>query len=154
MKAGAAVFDEVVALTGVSSVLAPGMVTRSLADFGVTVDDATLDHYEDALPRLKARLKAYIPEDEAEARTQAILARIVALRGTPARPAASGPIRIRPISTPPGADALPPRSGVSVVAASADAHGAYEDDDHTLTGRRWTADERAVIDAHRAKTTK
>lgn len=149
---GTELFDEVVRLTGVSSVLAPGMVTRSLADGGVTVDAARPQDYEAALPRLRARLKAYLPPPDAEARTQAIAARLAELRTAP---------RPTPAATP---RHLPDheKSGEKDVSRAGDKSSktdlgrldltpSYELDagDTTLHGRRWTADEQAQIEQAR-----
>lgn len=151
-------FDEIVALTGVSIVLAPGLVTRSLADAGVSVENATLDHYEEALPRLTARMRAYLPEEQAAERAQAILARIVSLRGTPAKHTPLGltrhrikaQIAARPTPATGARSALRESGEHAPAAPNAPVHEAYEDDDYTLVGRRWTADERAVIDTHKS----
>ena len=140
---GAELFDEVVRLTGVSPVLAPGMVKRSLADGGVSVDAARPQDYEAALPRLRARLKAYLPPEDAETRTQAIAARMAELRTTP-RPTPSVAFRREPERR------TGEKSGKTDL-ARLDLAPNYELDggDTTLHGRRWTADEQAQIEQSR-----
>lgn len=135
MLRGRPLFDELVALTGVDPTLASGAVTRALAD-GVTLDDATPSDYAEALPRLRARLKAYLPPDQAEERSQAILAHVTRIGGvvrSRVRPHLAD--RVRGAS-----DSAPPRSGE---------HGPWDDDaaDSSHAGRRWTADELAVARA-------
>lgn len=143
---GTELFDEVVRLTGVSEVLAPGMVKRSLADGGVTVEAARPQDYVAALPRIRARLKAYLPPEEAEARTAAISARMSELRvapratpGTPLRRDKSGETEV--------ARKTERTSGTDMRAVGSDLAPSYELDagDTTLHGRRWTADEEALI---------
>jgi|GEM_PF-2070539 len=65
---GQALFDHVVQLTEVSAVLAPGLVRRSLLDGKSDPKDADPHAYLEALPRIRARLKAYISESEADRR--------------------------------------------------------------------------------------
>ena len=69
---GQPLFEKVVELCGVSAVLAPGLVRRALLDGKVAVPDATAADYRAALPRLVARLRAYLPEDEAQRRSRRI----------------------------------------------------------------------------------
>jgi hypothetical protein len=140
---GRPLFDELVALTGVDPTLASGAVTRALAE-GVAIDDATTSDYAEALPRLRARLKAYLPPDQAEERSQAILAHLTRITpGGFVRPRAKAQLadRVRGAS-----DSSPPRSGERSVPPGAAAHGPWEDDaaDISQSGRRWTADELAV----------
>lgn len=142
---GTELFDEVVRLTGVSEVLAPGMVKRSLADGGVTVEAARPQDYIAALPRIRARLKAYLPPEDAEARTAAISARMNELRvapratpGTPLRRDKSGENEVAQPTE---------RSSATAMRAVSSDLPSYELDagDTTLHGRRWTADEEALI---------
>lgn len=170
MPSGTGLFDEVVALTGVSRVLAPGMVTRALADGGVSVADATAHDYEEALPRLKARLKAYLPPEQAEERAEAILKRLLQLRAPAARPTPAGLVRSRvagqrdalresgenPTAEPAARSAGPDHAAAGAARPSGaspgtPAHEPVEDDDFTLVGRRWTADEQAALDALRRR---
>lgn len=65
-------FQKICEMSGVSAVLAPGMVRRSLVDGGAHPDTATAEDYRRALPRLTARLKAYMSEDEAARRHRRI----------------------------------------------------------------------------------
>jgi hypothetical protein len=65
---GQALFDHVVQLTEVSAVLAPGLVRRSLLDGKSDPKNAEPHAYLEALPRIRARLKAYISEAEADRR--------------------------------------------------------------------------------------
>ena len=160
MLRGRPLFDEIVTMTGVSPMLASGMVTRALADGGVSIDDASALDYEDALPRLRARLKAYLPEQRAEECAQVIRARLAQVKGTPARPTPAGLLRYRVKAqvadrvretgqtsrsdAQPPASATPPPSGARADVAQLDWDDA---DDFTLVGRRWTADELAAARA-------
>ena len=148
---GQELFDEVVRLTGVSTVLAPGMIKRSLADGGVTVEAGRPQDYEAALPRIRARLKAYVAPDEAEARTRAIAERMAELRNAP-RSAPAAPSR------PPGEKSgekdlgkLGEKTGEKNIAGLAGDLAPYSLDgtDTTHHGRRWTADEQKQIDQAR-----
>lgn len=118
---GNELFDRIVALTEVSSVLAPGLVRRALVDGKVEPANATPTHYIDALPRIRARLKAYVSPAEAERRIAAIES---FLHGLPKRR---------------------PAAQVETDAFSDDSF------DFTTQGRRWTADELAQIKAARDK---
>jgi hypothetical protein len=148
MARGRPLFDEMVSLTGVSPMFAAGLVTRALADAGVTIDGASAHDYEEALPRLRARLKAYLPEDRAEERAQAIRARIAELKGTPARPTPAGLVRYRVKAqiadrVREGGEAPRPE-----VAAPPSTALEWDDpEDFTTVGRRWTADELAAARA-------
>lgn len=118
---GPELFERVVEMTGVSTVLAPGMVRRALVDGRADPATAGPASYLEALPRLRARLKAYVTEVEADRRIAAIEAFLTA---QPKRPAA-----------------VP----VDLAAFAEDAK------DFTTQGRRWTADELAQIRAAREK---
>jgi hypothetical protein len=118
---GNELFDRVVALTEVSAVLAPGLVRRALVDGKVEPAAATPAHYLEALPRIRARLKAYVSEAEAERR---IAAMETFLHG------------------------LPKRRPPAHVDADAFAEDGF---DFTTQGRRWTADELAQIKAAQKK---
>lgn len=65
-------FDRVIELCGFSRVLGPGILRRALADEGVDPQTATTDEYRRALPRLRARMTAYMSEDEAASRARRI----------------------------------------------------------------------------------
>lgn len=144
---GQPLFDKIVELCGVSAVLAPGLVRRALVDGKVTVEDATAADYRAALPRLLARLRAYMTEDEAQRRARRISGLLQSLEagrsiegedesdwsligrvsdalrgGTPA----AGALRPTPAS---GSAPLPE----------------YDADEPTLVGRRYTAHEREVL---------
>ncbi len=67
-----ALFAKICEMSGVSAVLAPGLVRRALLDGGVDPDTATAADYRQALPRLTARLRAYLPDDEAARRVRRI----------------------------------------------------------------------------------
>lgn len=89
---GQPLFEKVVELCGVSAVLAPGLVRRALLDGKVAVPDATPADYRAALPRLVARLRAYLPEDEAQRRSRRISAMLTNLD------APSGETTLPPVS--------------------------------------------------------
>ncbi len=72
---GRALFDEVVTIvseSGVSSVIGPGIVRRSLLDRKVRLEEAAPADYRAALPQLSARIAAYLPEEEAKHTVQRI----------------------------------------------------------------------------------
>lgn len=143
-----ALFEKVVELCGVSTVLAPGLVRRALLDGKVHVEDATVDDYRAALPRLLARLRAYVPEDEAQRRARRIAALLQSL-DPGSREATEGegtrtgtlPRRATPAS---GSTRLPPSSGELPVP---DCDG----DELTVHGRRFTAHELEVLRAAGAR---
>ncbi len=68
-----ALFEEVVARSGLSAVIGPGAVQRALHAVGVdTPDAAGAGDYKRALPQLKARMAVYLPADEVERRIRDI----------------------------------------------------------------------------------
>jgi hypothetical protein len=52
-------FNEVVRLCGLSSLLGPGTVRRALKEVGATQATATVEHYKKALDQLEARIAIY-----------------------------------------------------------------------------------------------
>lgn len=155
---GQELFEEVIRLTGVSDVLAPGMIKRSLADGGVAVDSARAEDYEVALPKIRARLKAYVTPEEAEQRTKQIAQRLASLRHapkhTPSTPARRD--RLEGEREKSGEKDLPSRSGSGEKDLIKVMPPTYELDetDTTLHGRRWTADEQAALDAMKQRERK
>jgi len=144
---GQPLFEKVVELSGVSAVLAPGLVRRALVDGKVSIEDATTADYRAALPRLLARLRAYMPEEDAQRRARRITGMLASLdagrslegedesdwslvgrvsdalrSGTPAGGS------MRPASPPSGEISLPD----------------YDVDEPTVLGRRYTAHELKV----------
>lgn len=146
---GQDLFEKVVALSGVSAVLAPGLVRRALLDGKVPVEQATAADYRAALPRILARLRAYLPEEEAQRRARRIgglLAQIEAGRGVEGEDESDWSLigRVQ--------DALrsgTPAEGVSRAPQSGD-QPLDEWRDVTVHGRRYTADEREVLRKSRA----
>ena len=65
-------FDRVLALCSFSDLLGPGTVRRALNDAGVNIARATVEDYERALPRLAARLRAYVPAEDANQRVRRV----------------------------------------------------------------------------------
>jgi hypothetical protein len=63
---GADLFAKVLSMTGLSEVLGPGILRRALADEGVTPEHAEPEHYQRALPRLEARMRAYMAPEVAQ----------------------------------------------------------------------------------------
>ena len=59
---------ELVRLSGLSSLLAPGVLRRALADVGAS-DPPTPADFLRALPKLEGRMRAYLTEDEVRERT-------------------------------------------------------------------------------------
>ena len=70
---------EICRLCGLSSLLAPGLLRRALADVGAATPPTPEDLLR-ALPKLEARMAAYLPRNEVRERS-AWMRRI--LRGTP-----------------------------------------------------------------------
>jgi hypothetical protein len=58
-------YAKVLAGSGLTSLLGPGTVRRSLADVGADVATATPADYLRSLPKLEARLRAYLGPEEA-----------------------------------------------------------------------------------------
>jgi hypothetical protein len=65
-------FWAVVDLTGLTPLLAPGTVRRALRDVGITPTEATAVDMLRALPCLKARLAAFLSEEEVARHAQRI----------------------------------------------------------------------------------
>jgi len=57
--------DTVLALSGLSQVLGPGILRRSLAETGGDPEQPTSDQFRNALPRIEARLRIYMSDSEA-----------------------------------------------------------------------------------------
>lgn len=104
--------------------LAPGLVRRALVDGRADPSTALALDYLDALPRIRARLKAYISEAEADRR----IARIETYLQGLAKKRAPVPVDFDAFSEDPK--------------------------DFTTQGRRWTADELAQLRAAKEKADK
>ncbi|HWL86207.1 MAG TPA: hypothetical protein VNO21_10415 [Polyangiaceae bacterium] len=65
-------FQKVLALCGLSPLLGPGTLRRALKDVGADPETATIDDYCHAIPRLEARLRAFLSESEAAQRARTI----------------------------------------------------------------------------------
>lgn len=63
---------ELCRLSGLSPLLAPGVLRRALSDSGVQQERATPRDYLKALPKLEARMRAYLQPDDVEQRLRAI----------------------------------------------------------------------------------
>lgn len=143
---GQPLFDKVVELCGVSAVLAPGLVRRSL-DGKVTVEEATAAHYLAALPRLLARLRAYMPEEDAQRRARRISGMLQSIdAGRAVEGEDEGDWSLIGRVT----DALRSGTPASGTPRSAPPSGEvtlpdYDADEPTLMGRRYTAHEREVL---------
>lgn len=143
---GQPLFEKVVELSGVSAVLAPGLVRRSLLDGKVKVEDAGPADYRAALPRLLARLRAYMPEDEAQRRARRIAALLGQLEGgaDAADEAGEGSLseRVSEALRTPAHGSVRSQSTPSGGEGGA-AHAVFEfdEDDVTTMGRRYTLDE-------------
>lgn len=59
---------ELCRMSGLSQLLAPGVLRRALSDCGVTPDLATPRDLLKALPKLEARMRAYLLPDEVDRR--------------------------------------------------------------------------------------
>jgi hypothetical protein len=66
-------FERVIDLCALSPLLGPGTVRRALRDVGADPATATIDDYYRAVPRLEARLRCFLPEEEAIQRARAVL---------------------------------------------------------------------------------
>ena len=137
----AELLERVVAASGIASVVGRGMITRALADGGVEVDRATLAHYERALPKIGARLKAYCLPTDFDTKLAAVTECLRELRE--GSPRADGAAASAPSSEGP--------SGERAVRRLTPAGGVWIDDEVSVSGRRWTADELKVIEASRTK---
>jgi hypothetical protein len=83
---GPALFDQVLAYCGLSTLIGPGILHRTLADEGVNRTTATVEDYVRVLPRLGSRLRAYFAEEEAVRRIRHLtkFLAVVAAGGDPA----------------------------------------------------------------------
>ena len=145
---GQPLFEKVVELCGVSSVLAPGLVKRALVDGKVSVADATAADYRAALPRLLARLRAYMPEDDAQRRARRITSMLAAVEAgrsvetdDESDSTLVGRVSDALRSGTPAAGAQRPVLPASGEVALPD----YDVDEPTQLGRRYTAHELQVI---------
>lgn len=76
-------FERVIALCALSPLLGPGTVRRALRDVGADPATATIDDYCRAVPRLEARLRCFLPEEEAIQRARTVLQLRSQLEGAP-----------------------------------------------------------------------
>jgi len=67
------IFERVLSYCGFEGSLGPGVLSRALADGGVTKTSATVADYRRALPRLEARMRAYFAAEEVARRTRRIV---------------------------------------------------------------------------------
>lgn len=144
---GQDLFDKVVALCGVSSVLAPGLVRRALLDGKVQVEHATAADYRAALPRILARMRAYMPEDEAQRRSRRIsglLSQLEAGRGIEGEDESDWSLIGRVTDALRGKTPTP-AAGVSRSPQSGERSLDEDWDDVTVLGRRYTAHERELL---------
>lgn len=141
---GQALFDKVVALSGVSAVLAPGLVRRALLDGKVPVEQATAADYRAALPRILARMRAYMPEEEAQRRARRIgglLAQLDTGRSEGGDESDGSLIGRVEGALRSGT----PAEGVTRSPQIRERSPEDFDDDVTLVGRRYTAHERELL---------
>lgn len=66
-------FERVIALCALSPLIGPGTVRRALKDVGADPTTATIDDYCRAVPRLEARLRCFLSEEEASRRAREVL---------------------------------------------------------------------------------
>jgi hypothetical protein len=69
---GVELFSRVLALCGLAELIGPGVLQRALRDAGVNPLEADAREYRRALPKLHARLLAYLSEQEADERVRRI----------------------------------------------------------------------------------
>ena len=67
-------FARIVEASGMSMIIGPGIIRRSLADVDLTPENATADDYLKVLPRIKLRMQGYLEPAELTARLDAIRA--------------------------------------------------------------------------------
>ncbi len=67
------IFDRVLSYCGFTDVLGPGILVRALTDEGVDKQSATVNDYRRAVPRIEARMKAYLDADEVAHRLRRIM---------------------------------------------------------------------------------
>ncbi|HEU4407459.1 MAG TPA: hypothetical protein VFS43_19490 [Polyangiaceae bacterium] len=65
-------YRAIVDCCGLPDLLAPGTIRRALADVGADPATASKRHYRRALPRLQARMRAYLPPSELSRRIDLI----------------------------------------------------------------------------------
>ncbi|UJR78895.1 hypothetical protein [Sandaracinus amylolyticus] len=146
---GQALFDKVVALSGVSAVLAPGLVKRALLDGKVHIESATPADYRAALPRILARMRAYMPEEEAQRRARRISAMLAHLES--GRTLVEGEDEsdwslIGRVNDALRAGGGTPAEGVRRSSTQSGERSLDDlDDDITVLGRRYTAHERELL---------
>jgi hypothetical protein len=75
-------YMKVFQLCGLSLVIAPGLIRRVLNDIGADPATATIQDYERALPKLEARLRAYLPRHIASKRVESIRELLVEFKKT------------------------------------------------------------------------
>lgn len=66
-------FERVISICALSPLIGPGTVRRALKDVGADPATATIDDYCRAVPRLEARLRCFLSEEEASQRARSIL---------------------------------------------------------------------------------
>jgi hypothetical protein len=66
-------FDQVVELTGLTKVIGRGTVRRALNDVGVAAEAPSPTEFLRAVPRLRARMRAFLAEAEVERNVRAIV---------------------------------------------------------------------------------
>ena len=71
---GAELFSRVLALCGLAELIGPGVLQRALRDAGANPLQAGVGEYRRALPKLHARLLAYLSEQEADERVRRVAA--------------------------------------------------------------------------------
>jgi hypothetical protein len=71
---GAELFSRVLALCGLAEIIGPGVLQRALRDAGANPLEAGVAEYRRALPKLHARLLAYLSEQEADERVRRVAA--------------------------------------------------------------------------------
>jgi len=149
----AALFEKIVAMCGVSAVLAPGLVRRALTEGPAradgtrpTVETATVADWKAAMPRLLARLRAYMPESEAQQHARRISSALLVLEGGPAGP--GGEASSAFASATEHLRSMTPSQGIPRAGGSVPPESLLEfEDDVTMTGRRYTSAELEAVRA-------
>lgn len=66
-----AIQQEIIRLSGLAALLAPGLLRRALADVGAQTPPTPNDFLR-ALPQIESRMRAYLPPEEVAERTSKI----------------------------------------------------------------------------------
>jgi hypothetical protein len=72
MRAGGSLFDQVVAVSGLPSLIAGASLQRAIGRVGVDASMMTRADLERALPMIEKSLRLYLPQEEVDLRLAAL----------------------------------------------------------------------------------